>query len=183
MDFILAAFFREHHQHEAWWYLIKITPKVDSHSTNYAMLPTDEAPGEYCLSKLLGITMIELWKVLSECNLTRKKGQKHIIMQDKIEDFIALHSLTDVLAVNTKKKQVVLRIGVYSSTTSASTDDNPTSQWQSEKRPPRPLRDEAKKFRDDMKEFFNEASSPAESSPAESSPAESSPAESSPPSG
>lgn len=41
MDSILAAFFCERNQREGWWYKIKITPKVDSQSTDEdVMLPT-----------------------------------------------------------------------------------------------------------------------------------------------
>jgi hypothetical protein len=64
MDYVLVAFFREHYDHEAWWCKIKIKPKVPSNSTHDAMLPPDEAPSEFFLSKLLGITMKELWNVL-----------------------------------------------------------------------------------------------------------------------
>ena len=81
---ILADFFHEHHQHQAWWYKIKIKPKVPSNPTQDAMLPPDEAPGEYALSKLLGITMNDLWEVLFECNLARKKGKQHILVKEQI---------------------------------------------------------------------------------------------------
>ena len=60
MESILATFFHEHHQHEAWWYKIKMTLKMASHSTKDAMLASDEAPGQHCASKLLGIMMHEL---------------------------------------------------------------------------------------------------------------------------
>jgi hypothetical protein len=129
MDSILVAFFREHYDDEAWWYKIKIKPKVPSNSTHDAMLPPDEAPGEFFLSKLLGITMKELWNVLFECNWARKKGQHDTLVKQKIQDFIAIHSLTHVLAVDMKGKDMMLRVGAYSSATSASTDDNATSQW------------------------------------------------------
>jgi hypothetical protein len=59
--------------HEAWWCKIKITPKVASHPTKPALLAPDEALGECCLLKLLGITMTEFWKVLFECNLEGKR--------------------------------------------------------------------------------------------------------------
>ena len=45
MESSLATVFREHHQHEAWWHMLKVTPKVASHSTKDAMLEPDEAPG------------------------------------------------------------------------------------------------------------------------------------------
>jgi hypothetical protein len=56
MKSILAKFLRAHQHHEAWWFKIKIVPKADSN----ALSPPDEAPGEYCLSKLLGIPMDDL---------------------------------------------------------------------------------------------------------------------------
>ena len=59
MESILAAVFREHHHHEAWWHMLKVTPKVASHSTKDARIAPNEAPGERCVSKLLGITMID----------------------------------------------------------------------------------------------------------------------------
>jgi hypothetical protein len=59
MKNILAKFLRTHQQHEAWWFKIKIVPNADSNAT----LSLDEAPGEYYLSKLLGIPMNDLWEV------------------------------------------------------------------------------------------------------------------------
>jgi hypothetical protein len=47
MDSVLVALFREHYDHEAWWCKIKIKPKIPSNSTHDAMLPPDEAPGEF----------------------------------------------------------------------------------------------------------------------------------------
>jgi hypothetical protein len=133
MDSVLVAFFQEHYDHEAWWHKIKVEPKVPSNSTHDAMLPPDKAPGEFFLSKLLGITMKELWNVLFECNWARKKGQHHTLVKQKIQDFIAIHSLTHFLAVDMKGKDMMLRVGACSSATSASTDDNATSQWGSGK--------------------------------------------------
>jgi hypothetical protein len=153
MEFILATFLRQHHHHDAWWYKLKISPLILSSSAKDAILPADEAPGQHCLSKLLGITMNDLWKVLAECNLTRKKGQKEIIVQQKIQDFINMHDLTNFVAVETKGKEPVLRVGVYLPT-SSKIDHSATSQWRSDKRPPRPLRNAAKKFRDDTTTFL-----------------------------
>ena len=59
MESILAAIFRHHHQHDAWWCKIKITTKEASRLTKDARIAPDEAPGEHCVSKLLGITMID----------------------------------------------------------------------------------------------------------------------------
>jgi hypothetical protein len=84
MESILANFFRDHHELEAWWYKVKISPKLPSNSTEDVMLQPDEAPDEYCLSKLLGISMKELWRVLFDCNLARKKGKQNIIVKEKI---------------------------------------------------------------------------------------------------
>ena len=57
MHSILAKFFRQHHQHAAWWYMIKIKPVAQLDSTNDVLIPPDEAPGKHCHSKLLGITI------------------------------------------------------------------------------------------------------------------------------
>ena len=153
MESILATVFREHHQHEAWWHMLKVTPKVASHSTKDAMLAPDEAPGDHCVSKLLGITMSDLWEVLLERGLARRKGKNNIIDRENIGEFITRNGLTNVLECAVKDKQVVLRIGVYSET-SANSDHAAKTQWKSEKRPPRPLRNETKKFRDDLKKFL-----------------------------
>ena len=60
MESILAIVFHEHRQHEAWWYKIKVTTKEASRPTKDANLAPDEAPGQHCLSKWLGLTMDEL---------------------------------------------------------------------------------------------------------------------------
>ena len=120
------------------------------------MLQRDEAPGQYFLSKLLGFPMNELCTVLFDCNLAREKGEQKNIVQQNIDDFIAVHVFTKVLSVNTKDRLMVLRVRFYSRTTSSSTDDKPRNQWKSDKRPPCPLREVAKKFRDEMKKFHEE---------------------------
>jgi hypothetical protein len=178
MKSILANFFRAHHQHQAWWYKLKITPQVASHSTKDALLPLDEAPGEYCLSKLLEITMNELWTVLIACDLARKRGRQYIIDREKIKEFITTNELTDLLAFDVKDKEPVLRIGVYTSNSSP-TDHSASTQWRSGKTAPRPIRAAQKKFRDEMNNFFNK-NSPAESAPNTSTGNASSPAGSSP---
>jgi hypothetical protein len=63
MESILAAFFHAHQNQEAWWHKTKITPHKVIHPTNNVLLSSDEAPGDCCLSKLLGIKMEELWQV------------------------------------------------------------------------------------------------------------------------
>jgi hypothetical protein len=151
MKSILADFFRAHHQHEAWWYKIKITPKVASHSTNDALLPQDEAPDEHCISKILGIPMLQLWEVLLECKLAKKRGQIHLIDKEQIKQFIRTNELTDCLFLGESNKVPVMRLGVSQS------DHSAANQWKSGRKPPRPLRHEAKKFRDDMKKYFDNA--------------------------
>ncbi len=77
MESILASFFRQHQEQEAWWYKVKIAPNVASASAEVTNLKPGEAPLEHCISKLLGITMIELWEVLFECDLARKRGKQY----------------------------------------------------------------------------------------------------------
>jgi hypothetical protein len=66
MQSILAKFLHAHKHHQAWWFKVKISPKEADADTSS---PRDEAPGEYCLSKLLGILMDDLWEVLLACDL------------------------------------------------------------------------------------------------------------------
>jgi hypothetical protein len=84
MENILAKFIRAHQQHEAWWFKIKIIPSADSNEAS----PLDEAPGEYCLSKLLGIPLNDLWEVLIASNLAKKRGKRNIIDEDGVQQFI-----------------------------------------------------------------------------------------------
>ena len=98
--------------------------------------------------------MSELWTVSFDCSLAREKGKTNIIVQGKIKDFVAAHSLTDVLAVNMKDRLMALRVGFCSAAASTSTDNDPPSQWKSEKRPSRPLQDVAKEFRVNLKELL-----------------------------
>jgi hypothetical protein len=51
--------------------------------------PLDEAPGEYCLSKLLGITMDDLWQVLIDSRLAKKIGKQGNLI--KWNGFSAVH--------------------------------------------------------------------------------------------
>ena len=142
--------FHEHRQHEAWWwYKIKVTTKEASCLTKDANLAPDEAPGEHCVSKCLRLTMDELWEVLLDCGLARKKGLAYIIDRQKVDEFIT----RNVIECGEKDKQHVLRIGVYSAKSTKS-DYSTNTQWKSDKKPPRPFCKELKTFRDDLKEFL-----------------------------
>jgi hypothetical protein len=165
MDSILAQFFREHNQHAAWWYKMKIKPELPLESTNNVLLPPDEAPGEHCLSKFLGITMEELWNVLIACKLAKEtKGNRGPMLdKNKISNFITGNALTNILELIMKDSEHILRIGVYSEKSSSS-DYKPKDQWKSKTKPRRPIRAAQKKFRDEMNNFFNK-NSPAESAP------------------
>jgi hypothetical protein len=72
MQSVLANFLDAHNQYEAWWVKVKIKAKADTNT----LWPLDEALGKYCLSKLLGLSMHELWEVLIACNLAKKKGKR-----------------------------------------------------------------------------------------------------------
>jgi hypothetical protein len=58
MKSVLASFFCQHQQQEAWWCKVKIAPNLASASTKVANLAPGEAPLEHCVSNFLGITMI-----------------------------------------------------------------------------------------------------------------------------
>jgi hypothetical protein len=138
MDSILAQFFREHNQHAAWWYKMKIKPELPLESTNNVLLPPDEAPGEHCLSKFLGITMEELWNVLIACKLAKEtKGNRGPMLdKNKISNFITGNALTNILELIMKDSEHILRIGVYSEKSSSS-DYKPKDQWKSKTKPRR----------------------------------------------
>ena len=153
MEAILANFLRQHKSHGAWWYVIKMKPK------DTMKPPTDKVdkPNEYFLSELLKISMEELWEVLIACGLAKSVGKRGVLLdRRKLATFITNHNLGDIVALDQKGKQPVMRIGVYGnrSTSNKSTTDSdhcPTTQWQSGKKQPRPLRDASNKFREDLK--------------------------------
>jgi hypothetical protein len=72
MQSILAIFLHSLDKHEVWWFTIKIKSKPNADMSS----PLDETPGEYCLSKLLEITMDDLWEVLIDCSLANKMGKR-----------------------------------------------------------------------------------------------------------
>ena len=165
MESILATIIREHRQHEAWWYKIKGTSKEASRLSKDVNLSPDEAPEEHYLSTCLGLTMDELWEVLLDCGMARKRGSAYIIHKQKVDEFITRNALTDVMECGAKDKQLVLRIGVYSSSKSTKMDYSAKSQWKSKKKPPRPLRKELKNFRDDLHEFLVPKNTSKDTSP------------------
>jgi hypothetical protein len=153
MDSILARFFLQHNQHDAWWYKLKIKPKAPTNSTHDALSPTDECPGEYSISKLLGITMQELWEVLIDCNLAKQMGKRgNILDKGAIKSFITNNRLDDFVALEKKDNQPVLRIGIYT-INSTHQDHNATLQWKSQKKPPRPLRTAMLEFRKNLDKY------------------------------
>jgi hypothetical protein len=54
MQSILAKFFREHNEHDTWWYKLKIKPKASSNLTQDSLSPMHACVGGYIISKLLG---------------------------------------------------------------------------------------------------------------------------------
>jgi hypothetical protein len=72
----------------------------------------------YSISKLLGITMQELWEVLIDCNLVKQMdkrgGMGDILDKEAIKSFITNNRLDDFVALEKKDNQPVLRIGIYS---------------------------------------------------------------------
>jgi hypothetical protein len=77
MQSLLAKFLHSLDKHDqAWWFKVKIKPKPDVDMS----LTLDEVPIKHCLSKLLGITMNQLWDVLIACNLDKKMGKRGNIL-------------------------------------------------------------------------------------------------------
>jgi hypothetical protein len=76
--------------------------------------PLDEAPGEYCLSKLQGISMHGLWEVLIVCNLAKEKGkQGDILDRTDILPFATNNGLTNAVILVIEDRQLVLCIAIF----------------------------------------------------------------------
>jgi hypothetical protein len=163
MEAILASFLRQHKSHDAWWHFIKMKPKASPNAKTKPSKDKVDKPKEYFLSELLQISMTELWEVLISCGLAKLVGKRGPILdQRKLASFMIDHNLGDIVALDVKGKQPVMRIGVYgSSSTSTSTNSRstidsdfcPTTQWKSGKKQPRPLRDASNRFGEDLKNF------------------------------
>ncbi len=153
MEAILASFLWQHKSHDAWWYYIKMKPSATINDRNKSPKDKVDTLNEYYLSGLLQISMIELWEVLIACGLAKSAGKRGAILdKKKLARFITNHNLGDIVALEEKGKQPVMRIGVYGTNTN-SEDHCPTAQWKSGKKQPRPLRDASNKFREDLKHF------------------------------
>jgi hypothetical protein len=95
--------------------------------------------------------MNDLWEVLIECNLAKKKGEQGNVIDKKgIEQFITNNGLTNFVVLDENEKQPVLRVGIFTEKSAQSDHSGATLQRKSKKRPPRPLRDAAKVFRNEL---------------------------------
>jgi hypothetical protein len=136
MEVILVSFLWQHKSHDAWWYYIKMKPSATINDRN--KLPKDKVDklNEYFLSGLLQISMIELWEVLIGRGLAKSAGKRGAILdKKKLARFIANPNLGNIVALEEKGKQPVMRIGVYGTNTN-SEDHCPTAQWKSRKKQP-----------------------------------------------
>jgi hypothetical protein len=126
MDSILAHCFREHKHKEAWWHKIKTNPVVPSDPSQVGVVAPDEAPEENALSKLLGITMLQLREVFVNCNWAKKRGRSHTILREDIQEFIEANKLTGFIVLGESNKVLVMRLGISGSNQSA------VKQWKNE---------------------------------------------------
>jgi hypothetical protein len=82
-----------------------MTPEKAIHPVNHGLLASDKAPGDHCVSKLLGITMDDFWNVLLECKLAKKRGNKNVIEKLRTKQFITDNGLTGILLDGESNKQ------------------------------------------------------------------------------
>jgi hypothetical protein len=63
-----------------------------------------ECPGEYSISKLLGIMMKELWEVLIDCNLAKQMGKRRgdILDQEATKSFNTNNRFDDFVTLEKK---------------------------------------------------------------------------------
>jgi hypothetical protein len=145
-----SCIFHPHRNVEAWWCKVRMTPKTPLHAAKSPLEPLDEAPGTFCLSKLLGVTMNELWEALFRENLAKKRGQLCLIDREQMQEFIISNGLAHCHFLSGSRKQPVLRVGF------AANDDSEIKQWKSGEEPPRPLRSVGKQFHHDLLDFLKE---------------------------
>jgi hypothetical protein len=100
--------------------------------------------------------MDDLWNVLIAWDLAKKRSKRGNVLDKKgIEQFIVNNKLTKVVVLDEKDKQPVLRKGIFTQN-STNSIHCPTQQWKSNKRPPRPLLDASKAFRQDLLIFLSQ---------------------------
>ena len=67
------------------------------HQKNAALGP-DKAPGDHCVSKLLGVAASDLREVSLERGLARRKGEINVVDRERIGELMTRSGLTNVLA-------------------------------------------------------------------------------------
>jgi hypothetical protein len=127
MQSILAIVLHSQNKHEAWCFKVKIKPKVDPDMLS----PLHEAPD----SKLLGISIHDLWEVLINCNLAKKISKRgNTIDRNGIQQFITNSELTNSVILDIRdKKQPVLRIGIFTKNSLPSDHSTTPLEWKSRK--------------------------------------------------